>query len=247
MDKRLKDDFLDLLFCVGALKTGGDFTLKSGRISPYFFNVAEFNTGSSIHKLGQFYGAAILDLRRPSVIFGPSYKGVPLAVATSIALEPGWGEIGYAFDRKEAKDRGEATQESQKSWIVGSNITNESRIIILDDVITTGAAKYEALDLLKKLAPNATYLGVVIALDRQEVGDDGKSALETFSEKTGLPVHSLITATDIYERLKVVDPKESVSMARYLRAYGTEPVKLHVQRSLERTLDYGPHLIEDNK
>src|SRR3989344_4522995 len=172
-----KKRFIDFLLKEGALKIESEFKLKSGRVSPYFFNAGEFSSGRALSELGRAYADAILSFTRDfDVVFGPAYKGIPLAVSTAMALAEKGHNVKYAFDRKEAKNRGEATADKQKEWIVGSELRSDSRLMLVDDVITTGAAKHEALDLLHRVAPGAHIAGLVVAVDRQEVGDSQTSA-----------------------------------------------------------------------
>lgn len=226
--EQYKKDFIDFLLSTNSLKIGEDFTLKSKRLSPYFINVGDFNEGSSIDMLGQAYASAVQGLgQEVDILFGPAYKGIPLAVTTSIALSKKGRKVGFAFDRKEAKDHGEVTNKAdlQKAMIVGKKIQNGSRIILLDDVFTTGDTKYETVELLGKLADNLQYPALVIAVDRQEVGIDGKSAIDEFTQKTGIPIASIVSTSEIYQHLKTkqdLNQKDVERIATYLRVYGTE-------------------------
>src|SRR3989344_1197737 len=168
---RYQQEFVEFLLEVNALQFG-TFTLKSGRVSPYFFNSGMFNTGYAIRRLGHFYASAIAGMTPlPTVIFGPAYKGIPLAIATSVALE-GDFEIStrYAFDRKEAKGHGD------KGALVGYTPAEGDRIVIVDDVITTGATKNEAIELIKSVTA-APVIGTVIALNRQEKTPEGNDPI----------------------------------------------------------------------
>lgn len=228
--EQYKKDFIDFLMNTNSLKIGEDFTLKSKRLSPYFINVGDFNEGLSIDMLGQAYALAIQELgEEVDILFGPAYKGIPLSVTTSIALSKKGKKVGFAFDRKEAKDHGEVTNKAdlQKAMIVGKKIKDGSRIILLDDVFTTGDTKYETVELLNKLADNLQYPALVIAVDRQEVGIDGKSAIDEFTQKTGIPVASIITASEICQYLKTIkrENQNVERIANYLRVYGTETAR----------------------
>ena len=161
----------------------GEFTLKSGRISPYFFNAGLFNSGSALARLGRFYAQAIVDSGiKFDVLYGPAYKGIPLAAVTAAALyDHHQIDIPYAFNRKEAKSHGEGGS------IVGHAL--EGQILIIDDVITAGTAIRESMDIIE--AEGAKPAGVVIALDRQEKGKGDKSAIQEVEQDYGIPVASI--------------------------------------------------------
>jgi orotate phosphoribosyltransferase len=237
MDK-FKEDFIDFLLDTNSLKVGGDFTLKSKRLSPYFVNVGDFSDGNSVGVLGKAYASAIksegLDC---DILFGPSYKGIPLAVTTAIALAQQGVNVGFTFDRKEAKDHGEVTNKSdlQKAILVGKKIQDGANVIMLDDVFTTGDTKYETIDLINKMANNVNYKGVVIAVDRQEAGINDASAIGEFVEKTGIPVPAIVTTSEIYEHLKTKPELDQTAIDRialYLRVYGTDAAREHISKFL---------------
>ena len=163
----------------------GEFKLKSGRISPYFFNAGMFNTGAALAKLGGFYAAALVQSKVPfDVIFGPAYKGIPIASATAIALAEYYEQdVPYVFNRKEAKGHGEGGS------LVGAEL--KGRTLIIDDVITAGTAIREAMALLK--AHNAQPAGVLIALDRQEKGKGELTAIQEVEQQYGIPVISIVS------------------------------------------------------
>lgn len=173
----------------------GDFTLKSGRRSPYFFNTGLFNTGARLDRLGQFYADAMLDKKiQADVLYGPAYKGIPLACTTAIALSRKTGqEIPFAFNRKEAKDHGEGGN------LVGSSL--KGNVLILDDVITAGTSVRESVEIIR--AAGAYPCGVLIALDRQEKGQGDRSAVEEVAALFQTPVYSIIGLQDIIEHLKI--------------------------------------------
>jgi len=162
----------------------GEFQLKSGRTSPYFFNAGLFNTGAALAKLGRFYAAALKQSQVPyDVIFGPAYKGIPIASATAIALYEEYGQdIPYVFNRKEAKAHGEGGQ------LVGAEL--KGRTLIVDDVITAGTAIRETMALLKNYDTQAS--GVLVALDRQEKGEGELTAIQEVEQKFGIPVISIV-------------------------------------------------------
>jgi orotate phosphoribosyltransferase len=172
----------------------GQFTLKSGRISPYFFNAGLFNTGEHLTRLSRFYAAAIQDsCIEFDTLFGPAYKGIPLAATTVIALyDRHQRNVPYCFNRKEAKDHGEGGN------IVGAPLSG--RILIIDDVITAGTAIGEAMEIIA--AAGATAAGVVIALDRQEKGKGELSAIQEVEQNFGLKVASIITLSDLMDYIK---------------------------------------------
>ncbi|PKM43658.1 MAG: orotate phosphoribosyltransferase [Gammaproteobacteria bacterium HGW-Gammaproteobacteria-1] len=172
----------------------GQFTLKSGRISPYFFNAGLFNTGAQLARLGRYYAAAIQDSGVAfDTLFGPAYKGIPLASAAAIALaEHHDRNVPWCFNRKEAKDHGEGGS------IVGAPLAG--RILIIDDVITAGTAIRESMEIIQ--AAGAQAAGVVIALDRQERGKGELSAIQEVERNFGMQVVSIITLADLMEYLE---------------------------------------------
>lgn len=171
----------------------GEFTLKSGRISPYFFNAGLFNTGADLDRLGRFYASALeTSGLEYDVLFGPAYKGIPLAAATAMALSRDYGkEAPYAFNRKEAKDHGEGGN------IVGTPL--QGRVLIIDDVITAGTAIRESVAIIR--AAGATPAGVLIALDRQERGQGERSAIQDVESTFGLPVVSIVNLGQVLDYL----------------------------------------------
>lgn len=176
-------DFIDFAIKNDVLRFG-EFTLKSGRVSPYFFNAGLFNSGEALAKLGQYYAAAISESKvKFDVLFGPAYKGIPLATTCAVALyEHQNTNIPYSFNRKEAKAHGEGGN------IVGAAL--EGDILIIDDVITAGTAIREAMDIIA--AANAKPAGVIIALDRQEKGSGELSAIQEVEQQYKIPVLSII-------------------------------------------------------
>jgi len=215
-DLEYKLGFVEFLLQTNVLKFG-EFTLKSGRKSPYFFNLGNVNRGSSLATLGRYYTRAIYEnFGRVDNIFGPAYKGIPLAVAAAFGFEIEYGEsVGFCFDRKEEKKHGD------KGRIVGSLPKNGDKIVIVDDVMTTGGTKYEAVELLKTIE-GAKIKGLVIGLNRKESAEGGGDAASLFKKKTGIPVHSIADVGDVLEFLRAgrFDPKLIRRMEDYISKYG---------------------------
>ena len=195
-------EFLDFALATGVLKLG-EFKLKSGRMSPYFFNAGLFGSGRSLARLGRFYASSIVASGISfDMLFGPAYKGIPLAAATSIAFADHQDrDLPYAFNRKEAKDHGEGGD------IVGSPLAGD--VLIIDDVITAGTSVRESLGIIE--AHGARLAGVAIALDRQERGKDDRSAVDEIREDWCLPVTSIVTLADLIEHLRT-DPDNRRSL-----------------------------------
>ena len=171
----------------------GEFTTKAGRLSPYFFNAGLFNDGEKLKRLGGFYAKAILASALPfDMLFGPAYKGIPLAAATAIALAGEGRNVPFAFNRKEAKDHGEG------GTVVGAKLAG--RVLIVDDVISAGTSVRESLELIR--AHGAMPAGVVIALDRMERGQGEKSAVQEVRDGLGLPVVPVACLDDLLELLR---------------------------------------------
>jgi len=204
-----EQSFIEFLLANNALRFG-DFTLKSGRKSPYFINTGQFYAGSALIQLASYYSAAILQNKMDdcSIIFGPAYKGIPLCVSIASYFSSSLAkDVSYLFNRKESKDHGEFTsQEYQKNFFVGKIPTETDRIILVDDVLTTGGTKYEVVDLLRKLGDHITITGLVISVDREEVDPAGNDPIKLFHQKTNIPVFSVVSIGTIIEYLQ--DKKE---------------------------------------
>lgn len=187
-------DFLKFALDLGVLRFG-QFTLKSGRVSPYFFNAGLFNSGAALAQLGRFYAQTIANAGLGfDLLYGPAYKGIPLATVTAAALyEHHLMDVPYAFNRKEAKAHGEGGQ------IVGHAL--EGNVLIIDDVITAGTAIQESMQLIT--SEGARPAGVVIALDRQERGASGRSAIQEIEVAYGIPVVAIARLEDLIE---FIDP-----------------------------------------
>lgn len=206
-------EFLDFALDRGVLRFGR-FTLKSGRISPYFFNAGLFNTGAALARLGRFYAQAIVDAGiRFDVLYGPAYKGIPLAAVTAAALYDRHGiDVPYAFNRKEAKGHGEGGS------IVGHPLQGD--VLIIDDVITAGTAIRESIDIIH--AEGARPAGVVIALDRQERGKGERSAIQEVEADYGMPVAAIVRLADLVDFIRQHgDAAEHLAnIEAYRREYG---------------------------
>ena len=185
-------DFIRFAIDRGVLRFG-EFTLKSGRTSPYFFNAGLFNTGSALAELGRCYAAAIVDSKIPfDVLFGPAYKGIPLAATTAVALaDQHQLDVPWCFNRKEAKDHGEGGS------LVGAPLAGD--VLIIDDVITAGTAIREVMQIIN--AQQAKAAGVLIALNREERGNGELSAIQEVERDFGIPVDSNVSLTQVLEFL----------------------------------------------
>lgn len=186
-------EFIRFAIEVGVLKFG-EFTLKSGRVSPYFFNTGLFDSGARLGRLGEFYAQTMLaEALAPDVIYGPAYKGITLACSTAIALAQATDqEVPFAFNRKEAKDHGEG------GIIVGAKLKGE--VLIIDDVITAGTSVRESISIIQ--AEGGAPSGVLIALDRQEPGQNQMTATQEIETNHKIPVHSIIKLEHILAFLK---------------------------------------------
>lgn len=209
--KDYQHEFIDFAIQAGVLRFG-EFTLKSGRISPYFFNAGLFNTGEHLARLGRSYAQAIVDSGIAfDVLFGPAYKGIPLAAAASIALADHHGRnTPWCFNRKEAKDHGEGGN------LVGAPLAG--RVLVIDDVITAGTAIRESVEIIQ--GAGAALAGVVIALDRQERGRGERSAIQEVEESLGVPVVSIVRLEHLLEYL-ATQPGRDADIAR-IEAYRAE-------------------------
>lgn len=191
--KDYQKQFIEFAIERGVLKFG-EFTLKSGRTSPYFFNAGLFNKGSDLAKLGRFYAAALMDANVDfDVLFGPAYKGIPIATATAVALyDHHQKDTPYCFNRKEKKDHGEGGN------LVGAELTG--KVMLVDDVITAGTAIRESMEIVE--ANGASLAGVLIALDRQEKGKGELSAIQEVERDFGATIIAIVGLNDIIEFLK---------------------------------------------
>jgi len=218
-----KKEFIEFLVKKQALQFG-DFTLKSKRQSPYFINTGVFETGESIAKLGYFYASLIKDEFNDNfdVIFGPAYKGISLAITTVISLQNDFGlNKYYTFNRKETKDHGD------KKITVGHKLNDGDKVILIDDVITDGGTKFETVELINSLA-KVDYVGLIVAVNRQEKTEDNIDAFKNIEEKLNLPVKAIVSINEIVEYLtgKEIDgqvylsKEKSNEIKEYLKQYG---------------------------
>ena len=195
----------------------GDFTLKSGRRAPYFVNTGKYRTGGQIAKLGEYYAKAYLEHGLTAkTLIGPAYKGIPLAVSTSIALSRHSVDTGFCFDRKEVKDHGEG------GLFVGQSLQDGDKVVIIEDVMTSGKALKEVLPKIKAAA-DVTVEAMLISLDRMERGTSEKSAVQEAYDEYGIKVYSIVTVKDVIEAIEsgVIAGKEFLpEMKDYLKEYG---------------------------
>ncbi|MEI6897195.1 MAG: orotate phosphoribosyltransferase [Psychromonas sp.] len=192
----------------------GEFTLKSGRISPYFFNAGLFNSGRDLARLGRFYAAALQDSGiEYDLLFGPAYKGIPIATTTAVALSNDYDlDMPYCFNRKEAKTHGEGGS------LVGAELTG--KVMLVDDVITAGTAIRESMDIIN--AHHAELAGVLIALDRQEKGQTALSAIQEIERDYDAKVISIVALSDVVSYLETLPEMQQhlESVKTYRKQYG---------------------------
>ncbi|PSW04933.1 orotate phosphoribosyltransferase [Photobacterium lipolyticum] len=211
--KAYQRQFIEFALEKGVLKFG-EFTLKSGRQSPYFFNAGLFNTGRDLARLGRFYAEALVDAGIDyDVLFGPAYKGIPIATTTAVALADHHDvDTPYCFNRKEAKNHGEGGN------LVGSAL--EGRIMLVDDVITAGTAIRESMEIIK--ANGADLAGVLVAIDRQEKGKGELSAIQEVERDFGCAVISIVSLDDVVTYLAEQDGMDAhlAAVKAYRAEYG---------------------------
>ena len=206
--KDYQHEFIDFAIDAGVLRFG-EFTLKSGRVSPYFFNAGLFNTGAQLARLGRFYAQAIIDSGISfDVLFGPAYKGIPLAATSAIALaDHHRRDVPWCFNRKETKAHGEGGN------LVGADLAGD--VLVVDDVITAGTAIREAVAIIRN--SGATLTGAIIALDRQERGKDKHSAIQEVEDTFAMKVTSIVTLQQLLEFLQD-NPAQRATAAK-IQAY----------------------------
>lgn len=220
MEYTYKQEFIRFMVKNGVLKFG-EFTLKSGRLAPYFINTGNYKTGKQLAKLGEYYAACIQEHGlQAETLVGPAYKGIPLSVATAIALYNHYEtEVNYCFDRKEVKDHGEG------GLFVGKQLQDNEKVIIIEDVMTSGKALREILPKLQAAA-NVEVVGMVISVDRKEKAlDSDLSAVAQAKKEFGIDVYSVVTMDDIIDAIEqgVIDGKEHLpKMYQYRNTYGAK-------------------------
>ncbi len=217
-----QQEFIEFLVRCKALKFG-EFELKSGRIAPYFINTGMFDTGSKIKRLGSYYAKAVQEHFGEDFdgIYGPAYKGIPLCITAAAALSDMGLDKGYVFNRKEAKTY------ADKSAVVGMPLTAGTRLVLVDDVITSGKAIRESLEILKA-CDDPKVTGIVISVNRQEKGKTDQNALKEVEKILGIPIFSIVTISEITDYLhnKVIDGRVILDDAMqekidaYLEEYG---------------------------
>lgn len=223
--EKYKEEFIDFMVDSGALLFG-EFMTKSGRKTPYFINIGEFNSGFQLTKLGEYYAQAInqrygLDF---NVLFGPAYKGVSLAVSTSIAMDKLYGkEVKYCYNSKEDNEN------NISGMLLGAELEDGDRVIVIEDVTTAGTSMRETMPILKSQG-NIDVVGLIVSVDRLEKGYAGKAAFEEISETYGIEVFSIVTLKEIIERLYnkehngkiIIDDKIMNELNEYLDLYGID-------------------------
>lgn len=212
-----KQEFIDFMLESKVLKFG-DFTLKSGRKSPFFMNAGGYVTGQQLMKLGEYYAKAIVDTYGTDfdVLFGPAYKGIPLAVVTAIAMHTLYGkEVRYCSDRKEAKDHG-----ADKGGFLGSKLQDGDRVIMIEDVTTSGKSMEETVPKVRSAA-KVEIVGLMVSLNRNEKGKGNKTALKEVSELYGFPTAAIVSMPEVIAYLgDQLDPELKARIDAYYQEYG---------------------------
>ncbi len=223
--------FADFLWEAGSLKIGS-FTLKSGRTSPLFLNTGLLDTGERYLRMGAAFADSALQHLGPDgfdVVFGPAYKGISIGVATAIGLAQKGVDKACLSDRKEAKAHGaEAADLSAAKQLLGRPPADDARFIMVDDVLTDGATKIDAVNLLRRISPQCQIPGLFIILDRQEQNQSGENAVAAFSERTAVPVHAVLRTTELIDDLADRGRISADDVARcrtYWGEYGTDEAK----------------------
>lgn len=225
--EQYKQEFIEFMVEADVLKFG-DFTLKSGRKSPFFMNAGGYVTGSQLKKLGEYYAKAIHDKYGDDfdVLFGPAYKGIPLSVVTAVAFSDLYGkEIRYCSDRKEEKDHG-----ADKGSFLGSSLKDGDRVVMIEDVTTSGKSMEETVPKVRGAA-DVTIVGLMVSLDRMEVGKGGeKCALEEVRELYGFETNAIVTMAEVVEHLYnrpykgkvIIDDALKAAIDAYYEQYGVK-------------------------
>ena len=223
--EQYKKEFIEFMVECGVLKFG-DFVTKSGRKTPFFVNTGFYRTGAQLRKLGEYYAKAIHDKYglEFDVLFGPAYKGIPLSVATSMAIDEHYGkDIKYCSNRKEIKDHGD------KGILLGSPITDGDKVVIIEDVTTAGTSINETLPIIKEQG-DVDVIGLVVSVDRCERGQGTKSALDEIEEKFGIKTTAIVTMKEVVEHLHnkpyngkvIIDDGLKAAIDAYYEQYGVK-------------------------
>lgn len=221
--EQYKKDFIEFMVQCNVI-TFGDFITKSGRKTPFFINTGNFKTGSQMSRLGEFYAKAIKQYFSEGfeVLFGPAYKGIPLSVATAIALNNLYGlDVSYCSNRKEIKDHGD------KGILMGGKPKDGDRVVIIEDVTTAGTSIHETMPILKTQG-NIEAIGLIISVDRMERGAGEKSAFQELQEQYGLKTHAIVTMNEVVEYLHnkelngriLIDDEMKKAIEGYYKIYG---------------------------
>lgn len=223
--QQYKKDFIEFMIESGVL-TFGDFVTKSGRKTPFFVNTGNYKTGSQLKRLGEFYAEAIKENFKDdyNIVFGPAYKGIPLSVTVTMALADKYGiDVSYCSNRKEVKDHGD------KGILLGSNLKDKDRVLIVEDVTTSGKSIYETMPILKEQA-DVDVVGLVISVNRMEKGQSDKSALVELQEKYGFKACAIVTMAEVREYLLnkeingkvIIDDETNARIDEYYKQYGAK-------------------------
>lgn len=206
-------EFVDFMAHAGVL-TFGDFVTKSGRQTPYFINTGLYRTGTQIRQLGAYYADAIVENLGTDfdVLFGPAYKGIPLVTTTAGALSERGHDVGFCFNRKEAKDHGEG------GVLVGHPLADGDRVLIVEDITTAGTSIRETVPILKAAA-DVEVVGLIVSVDRRERGADERAALDALAEEFSMATFAIVTVNDIIEHSPLA-PDQVAAMHAYLAEYG---------------------------
>ncbi len=221
--EQYKEEFIEFMVRSKVL-TFGDFVTKSGRKTPFFINTGNYSTGEQLHKLGQYYAEALHEKMGGSfdVLFGPAYKGIPLAVTTAVALQTKYNQnVSFCFNRKEAKDHGEG------GTMVGCKLSAGNRVVIIEDVTTAGTSVRESVPLLKRTS-GVEVAGLVVSVDRMEKGTGQKSALSELREEFGITTFAIVTLDEIVaylhnreiDRKVILDDQILQRIKQYREVYG---------------------------
>ena len=223
--ERYKEEFIEFMLECEVLRFG-DFTTKSGRKTPFFVNTGYYRTGGQLQKLGKYYAKAVADAFGTDfdVLFGPAYKGIPLTVATTIALSEEYGaEVRYCSNRKEIKDHGD------KGILLGGPIRNKDKIVIIEGVTTAGTSIKETLPIIQAQG-DVEVVGMCVSVDRQERGETEKSALSEISDTYGFPTKAIVTMSEVTDYLvshevdgrRIIDDELKTAIYAYYAQYGAK-------------------------